>query len=186
MKKYIRYSICLASVALLAISNCISTDETVDSNSFEHLSYAEGRDSQIIKTELNVEQYDKATSYKNIEYTELPFTLNEVEMLAKTVWGEARGCTKDEQRLVVWTVLQRVDNDYWACTINEVLTEDRQFVGYCDTNPIDEEIYELCYEELLKWHNNEEPPTHEVFASSTPYYFFTGDGKHNWFSEEWK
>ncbi|MFV0519755.1 MAG: hypothetical protein ACK5LY_05710, partial [Lachnospirales bacterium] len=104
MKKYIRYSICLASVALLAISNCISTDETVDSNSFEHLSYAEGRDSQIIKTELNVEQYDKATSYKNIEYTELPFTLNEVEMLAKTVWGEARGCTKDEQRLVVWTV----------------------------------------------------------------------------------
>lgn len=93
----------------------------------------------------------------------------DVELLAKTVWGEARGCTAEEQRLVVWTVFQRVDADDWG-----------------DTNhPIPSSIYDLCAEELIAWQSGAEPPTHERYAPTLPYYFFEGDGLHNWFREDW-
>ncbi len=176
MKKYIRQIVSFVSITLLAVTNCISTGETLEYAKVEHSDSVEDR---VFQTdEVHIVDYD--------EYNEISFTAKDVEMLAKTVWGEARGCAPDEQRLVVWTVLQRVDNTYWDNAISEVIKKDNQFVGYCDTNPIDEDIYQLCYEEFIKWRNNEEVPVHEVYAPTVPYYFFTGDGKNNWFSKEWK
>jgi hypothetical protein len=40
-------------------------------------------------------------------------------------------------------------------------------------------------EELKAWQSGAEPPTHDIYAPSTPYYFFDGDGKHNYYREEW-
>ncbi|GHU94365.1 hypothetical protein FACS1894208_05300 [Clostridia bacterium] len=106
--------------------------------------------------------------------------------MAKTVWGEARGCTPEEQRLVVWTVLQRVDAADWANTIHGVVTQKRQFAGYDESHPIDADIYALCREELMKWWGGAKAPTHELYAPTAPYYFFDGDGSHNWFRENYK
>lgn len=118
-----------------------------------------------------------------------PFTHEDAAMLAKTVWGEARGCALEEQRLVVWTALQRVDaggefRNY--NTIAAVITKPRAFVGYDENHPIDEAIYALCLEELTNWWHGAEPPTHEIYAPTAPYYFFDGDGVNNWFREEWR
>jgi hypothetical protein len=110
----------------------------------------------------------------------------EAEMLAKMVWGEARGCTADEQRLVVWTVFQRVDGDDWGDTIEAVVTARAQFHGYDTNNPILLDIYDLCAEELIAWHDGAEPPTHELYAPTAPYYYFEGDGLHNYFRKDWR
>lgn len=122
------------------------------------------------------------------ETTETLLTNSDVTLLAKMVWGEARGCAPEEQRLVVWTVLQRVDADGVFAqydTIEAAVTAPGQFVGYDESHPVDTDIYNLCLEVLSDWQNGAEPPTHEIYAPTVPYYFFDGDGRHNWFREEW-
>lgn len=47
--------------------------------------------------------------------------------LARTVWGEARGCTTTEQAAVVWCVLNRVDSQDFPDDILEVLEQPNQF-----------------------------------------------------------
>jgi len=67
--------------------------------------------------------FDKA--YTPVQETHDRFTQQEVHMLAQTVWGEARGTSSEEQKLVVWTILQRVDSDQnaWPSTIAGVITQ---------------------------------------------------------------
>jgi hypothetical protein len=114
------------------------------------------------------------------------YTEHEIVMLAQMVWGEARGCTADEQRLVVWTAFQRVDADGFGGTVEAVLTAYGAFAGYRDSNPVDDDIRALCAEEAAKWARGEEPPTMEPYAPTKPYHYFDGDGRHNWFREGWK
>lgn len=138
-----------------------------------------------------VEINDSTTIESNApsaETPETPLTNSDVTMLARMVWGEARGCALEEQRLVVWTVLQRVDaGGVFAQydTIEAAVTAPGQFVGYDENHPVDPDIYNLCLEVLSDWQSGAEPPTHEIYAPTAPYYFFDGDGRHNWFREEW-
>ena len=118
-------------------------------------------------------------------YTEPPYTDRDIELLVKTVWGEARGCSQEEWRLVVWTVLQRVDADDWGDTVEDVVTAKYQFIGYRTGNPIDPVIYAVVIEELTEWAHGANPLTHELYAPTAPYYFFYGDGVNNWFRGVW-
>ena len=119
------------------------------------------------------------------------YSPHELTLLAKTVWGEARGCTPEEQRLVVWTVLQRVGADGYGDTIEDVVKDPRQFGGYKNSNPVEPEIYALCEAEAEKWARGEMPPTLEPYATALPYYFFDGRRgedrrSHNYFRGEWR
>ena len=73
----------------------------------------------------------------------------ELAMLAKTVWGEARGCSKLEQSAVVWCVLNRVDDGQG--TIAQVITAPRQFHGYSSKHPVTPEILELVRDVVTRW-----------------------------------
>lgn len=128
--------------------------------------------------------YNSAT----VESSETRFTYDDAILIAKTVWGEALICAPEEQRLVVWTILQRVDAGgvfKTHDTIKAVVTAPGQFTGYKESNPLDPDIYSLCLEVLTDWQNGAEPLTHEIYAPTAPYYYFEGDGRHNWFREEW-
>ena len=115
-----------------------------------------------------------------------PYTDRDVEILAKTVWGEARDCAPEEWRLVVWTVLQRVGAAGWGDTIEAVATAKYQFAGYRASNPVDPGIRETVAAELANWASGAAPPTHPVYAPTTPYFYFDGDGKNNYFREAWQ
>lgn len=114
------------------------------------------------------------------------YTDDEIDMLARTIWGEARGCSPDEQGLVVWTILQRVDDDRFPDTIEGVILEPNQFAGYNEDYPIAEDIREICKQVLDDWIHECPPPTMAPYAQTAPYLFFDGDGTHNWFREEWQ
>jgi spore germination cell wall hydrolase CwlJ-like protein len=75
-------------------------------------------------------------NFHGYEEAEPPYTETEIEILAQTVYGEARGCSTEEQKLVVWVVFQRVDADGFGGTIEKVLAAPRQFHGYDPKNPI--------------------------------------------------
>ena len=107
----------------------------------------------------------------------------EIEMLAKTIWGEARGCSEEEQKLVAWCIFQRVDDNYFPDTIAKVITQAGQFVGYDPSHPIDPELYELAKQEIAAWERGGQPPTHPEYAPSERYLYFHGNGKANYFRE---
>ena len=107
----------------------------------------------------------------------------DVEMLAKLVWGEARGCTTTEQAAVIWTVLNRVDSEdpIFPDTIEEVVTQPFQFIGYDSSYPVEQDKVALARDVLTRWLGGGEG---RVLPEE--YVFFHGDGVQNHFRIEFK
>jgi hypothetical protein len=110
----------------------------------------------------------------------LPYTEREIDMLARVVYAEARGCAPEEQALVVWAVLQRASGGAFHGTPQEVILRDGQFL-YSEKHPVLSDIRELCLSEAEKWAAGEPAPTHPIYAPTLPYYYFNDNGKHNYF-----
>ena len=111
------------------------------------------------------------------------YSSQELTLVAKTVWGEARGCSRDEQKLVVWCICNRADAGDQS--IEDVVTAPHQFAGYRESNPVEEHILEVVREVLEAWSRGEEALVLEPYATTSNYQFFSGDGRHNWFREEY-
>ena len=71
---------------------------------------------------------------------EMYFTEDDVIAMAKMLWGEARGCTRDNQAMAVWCVLNRVDDPRFPDTIQGVLSQPSQFHGYSTDFPVWDEL----------------------------------------------
>ena len=56
-------------------------------------------------------------------YYEMYFTEEDVAEVAKMLWGEARGCTRDNQIKCAWVVCNRVDDERFPDTIQGVLEQ---------------------------------------------------------------
>ena len=112
------------------------------------------------------------------------FTNEEIDYIAKTVWGEARGLSKTHQAGVVWTILNRYDDGRFGKGIISVVTAPRQFVGYKSSNPVDPEIRDLVIDVLDRY--SQEKVGIENVGRVLPkgYLYFRGNGKVNLFSEK--
>ena len=109
----------------------------------------------------------------------------EVDVLAKMVWGEARGVPSDtEKAACVWCALNRVDQGYGSITT--VITAPYQFIGYDADNPIDDEIKALCEDVLTRWYAEKDGETNTGRVLPSDYLWFSGDGKHNYFRNAYK
>lgn len=129
--------------------------------------------------------------YKNESDTQIQsFTPDEeeVEMLAKTIWGEARGVkSTTEKAAVAWCILNRVDSEGYACggDIEHVLTFPGQFVGYNKDNPVTDECKKIAADVLTRWAAEKAGIEGAGRVLPKQYIYFTGDGKHNHFTDEW-
>ena len=111
----------------------------------------------------------------------------DVEMLAKLVWGEARGVDSIEQKAaVIWCVLNRVDSPKYPNTIAEVVMQKHQFTGYDDSHPVTAELSGIAEDVLIRWYQEKAGADNVGRTLPSEYLFFVGDGVHNYFSEEWK
>lgn len=124
--------------------------------------------------------------------TEEPFfTPNEadVELIAKTIWGEARGVeSTTEKAAVAWCILNRVDGNEYACggDIEYVVTFPGQFVGYAEDNPVTTECKEIAADVLMRWAAEKAGIKDVGRVLPKTYIFMHGDGKRNYFTDEWK
>ena len=84
-------------------------------------------------------------------YYEMYFTEDDVAEVAKMLWGEARGCTRDNQIKCVWVVLNRVDDERFPDTIQGVLEQPSQFHGSDPTYPLTDELYNIAFDVLTRW-----------------------------------
>ena len=115
---------------------------------------------------------------------EMYFTEADVIALAQMLYGEARGCTVDNQMKCVWCVLNRVDDTRFPDTIIGVVSAPGQFHGYSPNFPVWDELKEVARDVLTRWSLEKQGVTVERELPNT-YLWFTGDSVQNHFREEY-
>lgn len=112
---------------------------------------------------------------------EITINQSDVELIAKTVYGEARGCSTVEQSAVIWCILNRVDAGYGS--IEHVITKPYQFAGYKESNPVKGEFISLAIDVLIRWQAEKHCVGDIGRTLPNTYLWFHGDGKHNIFRD---
>lgn len=149
---------------------------------------------EIAIYETSVLLEDKPEYHIEATYPEL-YTDEDVIVLTKMLYGEARGVTelntngkcvstKCQQAAVIWTVLNRYDAGY-SDSISQVVTAPKQFVGYRESNPVDEELLVLVKDVLDRWNREKHGETDVGRVLPADYLWFRGDGKYNHFRNEY-
>ena len=113
---------------------------------------------------------------------EMYFTEADVIALAQMLYGEARGCTVDNQMKCVWCVLNRVDDSRFPDTIIGVVSQPSQFHGYSPNFPVWDELKEVARDVLTRWSLEKQGVTVERELPNT-YCWFTGFNGSNHFRE---
>ena len=113
------------------------------------------------------------------------FTNEEIDHIAKTVWGEARGLSKTHQAGVVWSILNRCDDGRFGKGVIGVVTAPSQFAGYRSGNPVDPEIRELVVDVLDRYSQEKAGIKNVGRVLPKEYLYFRGNGRVNLFSKEW-
>ena len=108
----------------------------------------------------------------------------EAEYIARTLYGEARGCSEAEQAAVVWCILNRADN--WDMDIVEVITAPGQFSGYRSSNPVWPELYDLAQDVLARWRRERDGETDVGRVLPQGYMWFSGNGVTNIFRDAYR
>ena len=111
---------------------------------------------------------------------EMYFTEADVIALAQMLYGEARGCTVDNQMKCVWCVLNRVDDARFPDTIIGVVSAPGQFHGYSPNFPVWDNLHAVALDVLTRW-SMEKQGADVVRELDKNAVFFTGDGTTNWF-----
>ena len=74
----------------------------------------------------------------------------EVEMIGRTIWGEAGGVkSKAERAAVAWCILNRVDER--GQSVEQVVTAPHQFYGYRTWGECPQEHLDLAADVLTRW-----------------------------------
>ena len=87
---------------------------------------------------------EDGTSYEQLK--------KESEYAAKVVYG-VQDNTKAGKKNTVWCIINRVGDYRYASNVVDVCNQELQWMGYVESNPVIQSLYDLCYEELEYWHN---------------------------------
>ena len=118
---------------------------------------------------------------KEPEY-EMYFTEADVIALAQMLYGEARGCTVNNQMKCVWCVLNRVDDPRFPDSIIGVVSQPGQFYGYSPNFPVWANLYAVALDVLTRW-SMEKQGADVVRELDASFVWFTGNGVENVFRE---
>ena len=159
--------LCAALIAFLVLIACALTDKP--------------EEPQAVAPEVNADGLCTVTVVKAPEY-EMYFTEADVIALAKMLYGEARGCTADNQMKCVWCVLNRVDDPRFPDSIIGAVSAPGQFYGYSPNFPVWDNLYAVALDVLTRWSMEKQgAEVHRELPSG--YLWFTGDGEANHFRE---
>jgi len=110
----------------------------------------------------------------------------ELDILAKLVWGEARGVESQmEQAAVVWCALNRVDAGYDDGTIRGVVTQRSQF-AYTSSAPVTDDLRALAQDVVTRWLLEKQGVEDVGRVLPCEYVYFAGHDGHNWFRIEYR
>ena len=117
-------------------------------------SYEEEIESIRLDYESRVTELEQYYGYgRDVEQIEL-----EAEYIAKVLYGTAINHADSDKRAVVWCILNRVEHYSHPNTIAEVCEQPKQWMGYSNSNPVLDELYNLALEELKTWYSGGHRP----------------------------
>ena len=108
------------------------------------------------KTILNASDYDYIEDIQEPTPVVIPEDpiREEAEYVAKVLYGTALDNSSKGKELVVWCIINRVENEKYPNTVKEVCQQKDQWMGYSDTNPVMQDLYDTAYNVLSKWHED--------------------------------
>ena len=169
MMKFREFIIAFTFIILLALLLCIVYARATWEDE------APSSPAPTVTVEESVEQPEAPEPSEAPVYYEMYFTEEDVAEVAKMLWGEARGCTRDNQIKCAWVVCNRVDDDRFPDTIQGVLSQPSQFHGYDPAYPVTDELYDVAFDELTRWsYEKQGLPVRRELPSS--FLWFTGNG----------
>lgn len=131
--------------------------------------------------EINAEGLCVVEVKYNPQPTETPiYTDADITALAQMLYGEARGCSLDNQQKAVWCVLNRVDDARFPDSIIGVVSQSGQFYGYSTDFPVWDNLYAVALDVVQRW-AAEKQGAEVARELGSEYLWFTGDGVKNWF-----
>lgn len=96
---------------------------------------------------------------EEVKKPELDITEEEIELVAMVTMAEAEAEPELGQRLVIDTILNRVDGEHWPDTIEEVIYQPNQYTcmwnGRLDRCEVKDDICQLVREEVVNRTNSE-------------------------------
>lgn len=108
----------------------------------------------------------------------------DVEAIARTLYGECRGVESEaEKEAVAWVVLNRMDAGY-SDTVLGVVSAPGQFAGYDPGHPLWTDLAEIA-ERVLWMHHAEQMGVDVERVLPREYLWFSGDGTRNYFRSEY-
>lgn len=119
---------------------------------------------------------------KQVVQSKLKEMDSEIEMLAKVIYREARGESKEYQAAVAWCVLNRVDAKGYGDTIKKVITAPNQFCWIPNT-PITKLQKRMAKDVITRWLLEKQGIEKVGRTIPKTYKFFSGDGVNNYFRE---
>lgn len=89
--------------------------------------------------------------------------------LAKVLYGIKENSEQD-LRTCLWCVFNRVDSPDYPDTIEEVVAQPLQWIGYSENSPVLDNLYRIACQELDAWQNGTTRPcgTEFVFMAWSP------------------
>ena len=129
------------------------------------------------EADLAVKYAEELEAYKNAEMGKRIVTGNDsktaamredAKEIARVLYGVRTNNTAD-LRTLVWCVLNRVDNKAYPNTIAEVVAQAHQWMGYSESNPVLDDLFNIAYGEIEIWYGGIRPcPPDYVFMNWTP------------------
>ena len=114
------------------------------------------------------------------------YTPSDVNILSRLVYGEGRGLNKTEMSAIVWVVLNRVDSPLFPNSIYEVIMQPGQFYTHEPNFPVWDNIQELVIDVLNRWSSEKNGVADVGRTLPNDYFFYWGDGYHNYFRKGYK
>ena len=89
------------------------------------------------------------------------------EALAKVLYG-VKDNSANDLRTLCWCVFNRVDNPAYPETLEDVIAQKKQWMGYYESNPVLDDLYKIAREQIQLWQNGRRPVSNEfVYMSWT-------------------
>ncbi len=186
-KKIISTSVVVAIAVILGVAVSGQDNQVVKADtpksSIKPLVIETVRDvSEQIDIEPEVEddsQEEIVTETAEEPYITIYYTEQDAIDIAKVLYNECRGVgSKTEQACVVWTVLNRADNQ--GISISEVIRAKNQF-AFSENTTVDNTLLDLASDVLWRWNSEKNGETKVGRVLPRDYTYFAGRNGHNYF-----
>lgn len=154
----------LAIVLLITVPVCIQTSRLNTQHDEELARITADYEDRIIQLQQEHKAEILALNREHEYGGNISEIEREAEYISKVVYGMGKNHSVNDQKAIVWCILNRVESAGFPSTIAEVCQQPQQWIGYSDNNPVLTEIYDMVLPILKGWHNNSHRPMDKSYV----------------------